>query len=296
MPELPEVEIVKRGLSPVLTGKRIASADVRRPDLRYPFPADFARRIEGRTVVDVSRRAKYLLLSLSGRETLIVHLGMSGRLSVVPASAAGTALTFGEYVYDTGALPQHDHVVLTLSDGARVVYNDPRRFGFMLLSKTELLWDHPVFERLGVEPLSGDLTAQYLAACAVGRRADLKSFLLDQRIIAGLGNIYVSEALFRAGLSPRRAASALARSGGQPNERAERLVPQIKAVLEAAIAAGGASLKDYRHTDGTAGQFQNAFSVYDREGRECPRPGCGGVVRRIVQAQRSTFYCDRCQR
>jgi formamidopyrimidine-DNA glycosylase len=303
MPELPEVEVVRRGLAPVVDGRRIAAVDLRRPDLRFPFPAGFAARLTGATIETVGRRAKYLLLGLSTGETVIVHLGMSGRLTVATCSAgseggAGSACgdVLGAYVYDTGALPQHDHVVFTLADGTRVTYNDPRRFGFMLIAPTAELDRHPAIADLGVEPLSAGLTPDYLARRAAGRRADLKSFLLDQRIVAGLGNIYVAEALFRASLSPRRAAGSLARADGGAGARAERLVPEIKTVLQAAIAAGGSSLRDYRHADGTAGQFQETFAVYDREGAACPRPGCGGTVRRFVQAQRSTFHCARCQR
>lgn len=295
MPELPEVETIRRGLAPVFEGARIMRLDVRRPDLRYPFPERFAQRVCGQVVNWVFRRAKYLLFELDGGETLIVHLGMSGRISVL-AGSGSAAVSFGDYVYDTGALPQHDHVVFELSTGARVIYNDPRRFGFMLLADTAQLSQHRAFAGLGVEPLSEVLSPEFLAAKAAGRSADLKSFLLDQRIVAGLGNIYVSEALFRSGLSPRRAAGTLARLDGTPTERARRLVPEIKAVLNDAIAAGGSSLRDYRHADGTSGRFQEAFAVYDREGEPCARRGCTGTVRRLVQAQRSTFFCGSCQR
>ncbi len=295
MPELPEVETIRRGLAPVLEGATIAHLDVRRPDLRYPFPDDFAARLSGRRIESVSRRAKYLLIALSGGETLIVHLGMSGRLSVV-ASPGDAAVTVGAYVYDTGAIPQHDHVILALATGQSIVYNDPRRFGFMLLAQSAKLDQHKAFAGLGVEPLSSSLTASYLAHRSRGRSADLKSFLLDQRIVAGLGNIYVAEALFRARLSPRRTAATLARLDGQPNDRAIRLVPQIQAVLNEAIAAGGSSLRDYRHADGASGLFQERFAVYDREGEPCKRSGCGGLIKRLVQAQRSTFYCSLCQR
>jgi formamidopyrimidine-DNA glycosylase len=208
----------------------------------------------------------------------------------------GGGETLGRYVYDSGALPQHDHVVMTLSTGARVTYNDPRRFGFMLLAQTAALGGHPLFEKLGVEPLSGALTPAYLAGKAQGRRVDLKAFLLDQHVVAGLGNIYVAEALFRAGLSPRRSAATLAKADGQATARAHALVGEVQAVLRAAIEAGGSSLRDYRHADGSSGSFQEAFSVYDREGLTCVRPECRGTVRRLVQAQRSTFYCATCQR
>ncbi|MBX9926367.1 MAG: bifunctional DNA-formamidopyrimidine glycosylase/DNA-(apurinic or apyrimidinic site) lyase [Hyphomicrobiaceae bacterium] len=295
MPELPEVETIRRGLAPLLEGATVTGLDVRRPDLRYPFPTGFAERITGRQIETVSRRAKYLLFDLSSGETLIVHLGMSGRLSVVMAPGRPN-ITLGEYIYDTGALPQHDHVIFELQSGDTVIYNDPRRFGFMLLADTNQLGQHKSFAGLGVEPLSDGLTASYLASRAHGRSADLKSFLLDQRNIAGLGNIYVCEALFRAGLSPRRSAGTLSRAGGQPHDRTFRLVPEIKSVLIDAIAAGGSSLRDYRQADGTSGRFQETFAVYDREGQPCMRPGCAGMVKRLVQAQRSSFYCAACQR
>ncbi len=295
MPELPEVEIVRRGLAPAMTGTRVQAVEQRRADLRFPFPPDFVARLTGAEIVAVERRAKYLLIGTSRAETLIIHLGMSGRLSVSPTKGQA-AVTFGEYVYDTGAIPAHDHVVFTLSTAAQVTYNDPRRFGFMLLWPTATLESHPLLASLGPEPLGVALDASYLAQKAQGKRCDLKSLLLDQKIIAGLGNIYVCEALHHAGLSPHRLAGCLARANGQPTERAQRLVPQIRAVLEAAIRAGGSSLRDYRHTDGSEGGFQNEFAVYGRAGEACRKPGCGGAVVRIVQAQRATFYCPTCQR
>ena len=293
MPELPEVEIVRRGLEPVLTGATIVRVEQRRADLRFPFPEGFVQRLEGRTIVSVSRRAKYLLVTLSDETVLIIHLGMSGRLSV---AAGGAMRTFGDYVYGTSASEKHDHVALTLSSGTRVIYNDPRRFGFMLLTTARERETHPLFAELGVEPLGNALNAAYLSAKAHGRRTDLKAFLLDQRTIAGLGNIYVSEALHRAEISPRRSAASLAKADGTPTARAERLVPQIRAVLTAAIEAGGSSLRDYRHTDGTSGGFQKEFAVYGRAGEACARPGCGGIIQRLVQSQRATFYCASCQR
>jgi formamidopyrimidine-DNA glycosylase len=295
LPELPEVETVRRGLEPVMVGATITRVQQRRPDLRFPFPTRFVERLEGARIDAVDRRAKYLLVALSTAEILVVHLGMSGRLSV-ETSVGDAALTFGDYVYDTGATPTHDHVVITLSSGQTITYNDPRRFGFMLLVPAAELANHPLFANLGLEPLGNAFDAAYLATKAHGRRADLKAFLLDQRIVAGLGNIYVSEALHRAGLSPRRVASSLSTSTGRPTARAERLVPEIRAVLVAAIDAGGSSLRDYRHTDGNEGRFQNAFSVYGRDGEPCLRPGCTGIIGRTVQAQRSTYSCSRCQR
>lgn len=294
MPELPEVEIVRRGLEPVLTGAMIARVEQRRPDLRFPFPQDFVSRLEGRKIVAVSRRAKYLLVTLSDATVLIVHLGMSGRLSVALPGAAPR--TFGDYVYGTAASDKHDHVVITLSTGASVVYNDPRRFGFMLLTTERERDAHPLFADLGPEPLGNALDAAYLAGKAYGKRTDLKAFLLDQRNIAGLGNIYVSEALHGAEISPRRTAGSLARAGGAPTARAQRLVPEIRAVLNRAILAGGSSLRDYRHTDGASGGFQNEFSVYGRTGEPCRRLGCGGLIQRLVQSQRATYYCASCQR
>jgi formamidopyrimidine-DNA glycosylase len=295
MPELPEVEIVRRGLEPVMAGAVLTSVEQRRPDLRFPFPERFAARLTGTKITAVRRRAKYLLIDTSGGETLIVHLGMSGRLSVQAATSTDT-VTLGAYIYDTGAAAAHDHVVFTLSTGARIVYNDPRRFGFMLLCPTTDLAAHPLFIAIGPEPWDQAFDATYLARRAHAKRCDVKSFLLDQKTVAGLGNIYVSEALHRAGLSPLRKAECLARKDGSPSERAHRLVPHIQAVLEAAIRAGGSSLRDYRHTDGSQGGFQNEFAVYGRAGERCRRTGCDGDVVRLVQAQRATFYCKTCQR
>ena len=284
-----------------MAGARFVRVAQRRPDLRFPFPGNFAGRLEGATIARVGRRAKYLLLTLSTGDTLVMHLGMSGRFSVADAAAAGGASqeapgTSGGTVTGTGTDPKHDHVVFTLSTGAAVSYNDPRRFGFMLLIPQSGLESHALFASLGVEPLGNAFHPRYLAAKAQGRRVDLKAFLLDQRTLAGLGNIYVSEALHRAGLSPDRQASSLVRADGQPGYRATRLVGEIRSVLQAAIDAGGSSLRDYRHTDGTAGGFQNAFSVYGRGGEACLRPGCGGRIERTVQAQRATFACPKCQR
>lgn len=294
MPELPEVEVVTRGLSPVMRGRTIASVDVRRPDLRMPFTPGFAGKLRGATILKLERRAKYILAHLTSGEVLVIHLGMTGRLTVA-ASNGCAAETLGSYIYGTGSDPKHDHVVLELCDGSIVTYNDPRRFGLMLLVPASELANHALFRGLGVEPLGQDLDAGYLARAARGRKTDLKAFLLDQRIIAGLGNIYVSEALFRAGLSPRRRASTLSDRKGQPSARTEQLVAEIKAVLNDAIAAGGSTLRDYRHTDGSSGSFQESFAVYDRAGQPCVRPGCNGIVRRIVQANRSSFCCTHCQ-
>jgi formamidopyrimidine-DNA glycosylase len=295
MPELPEVETVRRGLEPVLAGARIRRVEQRRPDLRFPLPDRFAERLEGHRIERLERRAKYILGYLDTGEVLAIHLGMTGRFSIsMPGGANGRQL--GEFTYEAGADPTHDHVVIETEAGATVTYNDARRFGYMSLIPEAGLGAHPHFKGLGIEPLGPDLTAAFLARKAMGRTADLKAFLMDQRIVAGLGNIYVCEALFRTGISPKRAASALCRRGGKPTDPAERLAVAIRAVLEAAIVAGGSTLRDYRHTDGSLGYFQHSFSVYGREGEPCTRPGCGGTVRRIVQGGRSTFYCPRCQR
>lgn len=295
MPELPEVETVRRGLEPVMAGRRIVRLEQRRPDLRFPFPERFAARLTGRRVERLQRRAKYLMAVLDRGEVLAMHLGMTGRFSIsLPGGA--NARPLGEFAYASGADSAHDHVVFGMEGGATVTYNDARRFGYMTLIGHNEIATHPHFKDLGVEPLGPDLTSDYLARMAEGRRSDLKAFLLDQRIIAGLGNIYVCEALFRAGLNPNRAASVLARKGGKPTDRTQRLLPHIRAVLEEAIAAGGSTLRDYRRTDGSLGYFQHTFAVYGREHEPCPRPGCGGTVRRTVQSGRSTFHCPKCQR
>jgi formamidopyrimidine-DNA glycosylase len=294
MPELPEVETVRRGLEPVMAGVRIAVALARRPDLRFPLPTDFAARLTGRRIERLSRRAKYLLAELDGDETLIMHLGMSGRFTIAPPGAGPS--TIAEFTYDTGADPAHDHVVLQMETGARVTYNDPRRFGFMDLATSSTLDAHKLLAGLGPEPLGNSFDAVVLANRAAGRKTDLKAFLLDQRTVAGLGNIYVCEALFRAGLSPRRRAATIASRAGAPNDKAERLVTAIRTVLADAIAAGGSTLRDYRAADGALGYFQHTFQVYGREGEFCVRPGCAGTVSRVVQAGRSTFWCRTCQK
>jgi len=295
MPELPEVETVRMGLDPVLTGRTFERVTTKRADLRFPFPDRFAARLTGASVTRLERRAKYLIAHLSTDEALLMHLGMTGRFHVQAAGDAQPHL-LGDYEYDTDAGPKHMHAVFEMRGGGRVTYSDPRRFGYMLLIPESGLAEHPMMHRLGVEPLSNDLTAAYLAHRALGRRSDLKAFLMDQRIIAGLGNIYVCEALFRAGLKPSRRASVLATRTGKTTPHAERLVASIKSVLAAAIAAGGSTLRDYRQADGSSGGFQNTFQVYGREGEPCVRPGCRGIVQRSVQAGRSSFYCPVCQR
>lgn len=295
MPELPEVETIRRGLLPVLQGHRIRRLVQRRPDLRFPLPERFEQQMSGRRIRSLDRRAKYLIAHLEGDLVLTIHLGMTGRFSIAePGGANGRQL--GEYMHDAGTDPAHDHVVFEMETGATVTYNDARRFGYMTLIPEAELAGHPHFKALGVEPLGPDLTAAYLAGAAHGRKTDLKAFLMDQRHVAGLGNIYVCEALHRAGLSPYRRASVLARRNGQPAPVTALLVQEIKAVLEEAIGAGGSTLRDYRHTDGSEGLFQNSFAVYGRDGEPCVRPGCQGKVRRKIQAGRSTFACPVCQR
>lgn len=292
MPELPEVETVRRGLAPVLEGTRIARVEQRRPDLRFPFPEGFAARLAGTRIKTLARRAKYLTGHLDSGETLIAHLGMSGSFRI----EAGTSGTPGAFHHARGKNEKHDHVVFHLEGGARVIYNDPRRFGFMLLAKTDALDAHPLFSTLGIEPLSNALNGAFLNDRLRGRATSLKAALMDQRNVAGLGNIYVCEALWRARLSPRRAAGTIARKKGPPGRRAEALAAAIRAVIMDAVAAGGSSLRDYVQSDGTLGLFQHSFAVYDREGAPCPRPGCGGTIARIVQNARSTFFCPACQR
>jgi formamidopyrimidine-DNA glycosylase len=285
MPELPEVETVRRGLEPSLTGRRIARVEVRRPDLRIPFPRGFARRLEGRRITGLGRRAKYLLAALDDGETLIIHLGMSGRLTL--ANGAGEA----PYHHARAGEAEHDHVVIELEGGKRLTFNDPRRFGLMSLAPTQALKEAPFFRHLGIEPLSEALSEESLIAGLAVRRASLKAALIDQTFVAGVGNIYACEALHRARLSPRRSCRTMG------PQRAARLCGAIKAVLLEAIEAGGSSLKDYVHADGSLGYFQHHFAVYDREGQPCPRAECKGVlVRRIVQSNRSSFYCPSCQR
>jgi formamidopyrimidine-DNA glycosylase len=293
VPELPEVETVRRGLEPVLTGRRLALVECRRPDLRFPLPDRFAERLMGRTIENLSRRAKYLIAHLSGGDALVMHLGMTGRFTVLSGKDRDT---LGTYVYETSADPRHDHIVFHVSGRDRVVYNDPRRFGFMLLIGKNDLDTHPMFAGLGPEPLSDAFDAGYLAARARNKKVNLKSLLMDQRVVAGLGNIYVSEALFRAKLAPDRMAGTLARRDGRPSEKAGTLVAAVKEVLMDAIAAGGSTLKDYRHADGSEGQFQESFSVYDRAGEPCVRPGCKGKISRGVHTGRATFSCPVCQK
>jgi formamidopyrimidine-DNA glycosylase len=283
MPELPEVETVRRGLIPVLEGRQILRAEVNRPDLRWPLPERMAERLEGATVTVLRRRSKYLLADLSTGETLLVHLGMSGRMLV-----SGAVL--GGFFHDLAMPQKHDHVVLHTDAGARIAFNDARRFGAMDLMPTEAVERHPLLAALGPEPLGNGFHEAHLLAGLHGRRTPVKAALLDQHLVAGLGNIYVCETLFRAGISPRREAGRISAA------RAARLVPEIREVLTEAIEAGGSSLRDYRQADGELGYFQHAFRVYGREGQPCTTPGCTATVRRIVQSGRSSFYCPSCQR
>jgi len=294
MPELPEVETVRRGLAPAMVGARVARVTLRRPNLRFPFPERFAERLEGTTVLDLARRAKYLTAHLDSGESLILHLGMSGRFDV--RLPDGSNLSPGDF-YLEGALgtPKHDHVVMAFANGATVTYNDARRFGFMDLVATRDLETCRHFASMGVEPLSDALDAPRLARLFAKKITPLKAALLDQRLIAGLGNIYVCEALHRSGLHPALPAGALSKPDGSPTPKARKLVKEIKAVLTEAVAAGGSTLRDYARPDGERGAFQHGFRVYDRVGHACPTKGCTGRVGRIVQGGRSTFFCETCQ-
>jgi formamidopyrimidine-DNA glycosylase len=293
MPELPEVETVRRGLQPVMEGARIVKAEARRGDLRRPLPKDFVKRLEGRTVTGLGRRAKYLLADLSSGEVLMMHLGMSGSFRVTQENGEKTP---GEFHHPRAEDRAHDHIVFHMSSGARIAFNDPRRFGLMLLVPRTELADHPLMKAIGPEPLGNEFDAAMLAAACRGKKTSLKAALSDQKVVAGLGNIYVCEALHRARLSPKRQASTIATRAGAPTARAEVLVGAIKAVLQDAIKAGGSSLRDHRQTDGELGYFQHHFRVYDREGAPCVTPGCKGTVKRIVQTGRSTFFCPVCQK
>jgi formamidopyrimidine-DNA glycosylase len=293
MPELPEVETVRRGLEPVLVGQRIARLELRRKDLRFPFPSRFRARVEGQHVAALTRRAKYLIAELSSGEGLIMHLGMTGRFIVEEAGRA--ALEPGAFHADAGRHPRHDHVVLHLADGARITYNDVRRFGFMDMAPLAGMAQSRHFAGMGVEPLGNALSGALIAELFAGKTAPLKAALLDQRLIAGLGNIYVCEALFRARLHPEAPAGGVATAAGKPRPAAEALAGVIRDVLMEAVEAGGSTLRDFAHTDGSLGYFQHRFRVYDREGEACVTEGCGGVVKRIVQSGRSTFFCPRCQ-
>jgi formamidopyrimidine-DNA glycosylase len=287
MPELPEVETIRRGLEPALAGARLTRVEARRPDLRFPFPEGFVQRLTGARVERLDRRAKYLLAPLDRGDTLVMHLGMTGRFEVEDGRRR---ISPGEFVQAVPPDPKHAHVLFETEAGARITFYDPRRFGFMDLIPTAGLEAHSWFRGMGPEPLGPGLTADYLAAAFKGRKQGPKTLLLDQRVVAGLGNIYVSEALHRAGISPTRPAGRI------PKRKFAPLIEAIRAVLEEAIAAGGSTLNDFAGADGALGYFQHRFRVYDREHQPCPTPGCRGVVRRTVQAGRSTFHCPVCQR
>lgn len=283
MPELPEVETVKEGIAPAMTGKVIARAEVNRPDLRWPFPERMADRLTGARVLGLRRRSKYILADLDTAETLLIHLGMSGRMLV-------SGQRIGDFFHAHPAPAKHDHVVLHMADDARITFNDARRFGAMDLMPTAAQDDHWLIRDLGPEPLGNAFHAAYLTRKLAGRNTPIKSALLDQRVVSGLGNIYVCEVLYRAGIHPARKAGRISEG------RVASLVPPIRDVLTEAIAAGGSSLRDYRQSDGELGYFQHVFQVYDREGEPCLTPGCDKIIRRIVQSGRSSFFCPQCQR
>ena len=272
MPELPEVETVTRGLRPFMEGAVFERVEVNRKDLRFAFPRGFAKALEGARVESLTRRAKYVLVSLSTDQTLIMHLGMSGRFTIDEESA------------------KHEHVVFHMSGDHRIGYIDPRRFGLMDLAKSGAISEHKLFSKMGIEPLGNELSGELLSTLFKDKKTPIKAALLDQRLVAGLGNIYVCEALFRARISPKRTAASVA------GKRAERLAPIIRQVLEEAVAAGGSTLKDFAQVDGELGYFQHAFQVYGREGELCQTKGCSTPIKRLVQSGRSTFYCSSCQR
>jgi formamidopyrimidine-DNA glycosylase len=288
MPELPEVETVRRGLEPVLVGNAFSRVEQRRPDLRFPLPERFSARLEGRTIEALDRRAKYLLARLDDGEVLVMHLGMTGRFTIDRGADAKA-----ERHRKT---PKHEHIVFHLSDGTAIRYADTRRFGLMDLIPAATLNDHALFKGLGVEPLGDDLTSEWFAQKLKGKATLIKAALLDQRLIAGIGNIYACEALHRAGISPLKLAGTLTTKSGKPTKKTEALVKAIKSVLVSAIKAGGSSLRDYRGADGQLGRFQHSFKVYGRAGKPCRRTACGGTITRVVQSGRSTFYCPTCQK
>jgi len=296
MPELPEVETVKRGLAPTFERALITKVDQNRANLRFPFPDRFSERLAGHRLTALSRRSKYLLGDIDNGDVLVMHLGMSGSFRI---ETDMTDHAPGHFAHARGKDPKHDHVVFHLetADGgaARILYNDPRRFGFMDLVPRPALTEHPYFRDLGLEPLGNDLSGETLARLFAGRTTNLKAALLNQKLIAGLGNIYVCEALWRSGLSPERPAHSLVTKTGRPTRKAEALASNIRETLQDAIRAGGSSLRDHTQTDGTLGYFQHAFAVYDRKGAACRTPGCPGTITRLVQSNRSTFYCPTCQ-
>src|ERR1700742_1716991 len=293
MPDLPEVETVRRGLQPVMEGARIVKAEARRKDLRFPFQKDFVTRLTGQTVTGLGRRAKYLMADLASGDVLLMHLGMSGSFRVLREEDEKTP---GQFHHPRSGDRVHDHVVFHMSSGTAVVFNDPRRFGYMKIIARNALENEPLLQGLGPEPLGNEFDAAMLARACFNKKTSLKAALLDQRVVAGLGNIYVCEALFRSHLSPKRLAATIATKKGEVTDHAKRLVTAIHAVLNQAIKAGGSSLRDHRQTSGELGYFQHSFQVYEREGEPCHSGGCGGIVKRFTQNGRSTFWCPKCQK
>ena len=296
MPELPEVETVRRGLAPVMEGARLTKVILNRQNLRFPFPDDFVAKLEGQRVKLLGRRAKYLLMYMANGVVAIMHLGMSGSFRV--ELPEGVEMP-GAYYLPRSEARSHDHVILELSGAqgsARIIYNDPRRFGFMDLVNDDDLETCKHFINMGVEPTGNALNGEIISHIFTDKQTPLKSALLDQKLIAGLGNIYVCEALWRAGLSPRRKAKTISRKNGKATARSEALAKHIRDVIREAIDAGGSSLRDHRQTNGELGYFQHQFKVYDQEGKPCPKHGCEGTIERIAQSGRSTFFCAHCQR
>lgn len=283
MPELPEVETVMRGIEPAMTGYKIDQLILNRPDLRWPFPGGMAERVSGAKVLGLRRRSKYILADLDSNETLLIHLGMSGRILV-----SGDPL--GNFVHDHPPIEKHDHVIFSMENGARITFNDPRRFGALDLLDTNSGDAHPLLRNIGPEPFGNEFHEDYLVNILKKKNSPIKSVLLDQRIVAGLGNIYVCEVLFRAGISPKKLASKISAKRTAP------MVAIIRDVLGEAIQAGGSTLKDFRHSDGELGYFQHTFKVYGREGEACTNTDCDAKIKRIVQSGRSSFYCPKCQR
>lgn len=293
MPELPEVETVRRGLEPAMQGAVMERVELRRPDLRFPFPDNMAARLQGATINSLSRRAKYLMINFDNSLALVCHLGMSGSFRTHNAQMV-------QLYHEHTKLEAHDHVVFHIKqangDQAQIIYNDPRRFGFMFMGETHLIHEHPHLSGLGLEPTGNQLSGDALALMLNAKKTTLKSALLNQKLIAGLGNIYVCEVLWRSGLSPLRQAGTLTRKNGTATARCHELADHIREVIADAIKAGGSSLRDHMQTDGTLGYFQHSFAVYDQEGAPCKKNSCDGTIKRIVQSGRSTFYCSTCQR
>ncbi|MDB4078060.1 bifunctional DNA-formamidopyrimidine glycosylase/DNA-(apurinic or apyrimidinic site) lyase [Amylibacter sp.] len=289
MPELPEVETVLRGLEPVMVGQKIRNAEIRRPDLRWPFPKNMSERLTGVTILRFHRRSKYILCDLNSGETLLIHLGMSGRMTISNVKN-GTEDLLANFHYRHPLPAKHDHVILDMMDGTRISFNDTRRFGAMDLIETNNLFNHKLIKSLGPEPLGNEFNSPYLHSKLKDKTTPIKSALLDQRIVSGLGNIYVCESLWRAGINPKRL------SGKVSRKKIDLLVPIIRDVLREAISAGGSSLKDHRQTNGDLGYFQHSFAVYGREGKKCNSANCSELVKRIIQSSRSSFYCAKCQK